>query len=104
MQEEGYEEEEESDIVWGAFEDLERLNEEAATFLMTRPRGKKKNQPSASKKHKKESMGKPGMRELKENTINEEEEKKKNNTVTNTIKGKFEYLPHGEPHVAYFPL
>ena len=74
----------------GSFEDLERLNEEAATFLMTRPRGKKKNQPSASKKHKKESMGKPGMRELKENTINEEEEKKKNNTVTNTVKGKLE--------------
>ena len=79
-----------SDIIWGALEDLERLNEEAATFVTTRPRGKKKNQPSASKNHEKESTGEQEMREIKENTINEEEEKKNNNTVTNTVKGKSE--------------
>jgi len=83
-------EEEESDIIWGAFEDLERLNEEAATFITTRPRGKKKNQQSVSKKHEKDSTGKQELREIKENTVHEEEEKKKNNAVTNTVKGKSE--------------
>ena len=69
---------------------MERLNEKVATFVTTRPRGKKNIQPSASKKHEKGSTGKQEMREIKENTINEEEEKKKNNTATNTVKGKSE--------------